>query len=80
MLKEAPNHVEFFPVFVLRFHQHQHQVRADGKILALIAQHEPDEILLNFIERNLQHLERVAANRVHLRMEFETRDAVTEID
>jgi hypothetical protein len=28
-LEEAANHIELFPILVLRFHQHQHQVGAD---------------------------------------------------
>ena len=79
-MKEPANHVELFPVFVLRFHQHQHQVRADGKVLTLVADDQADKILLDFVERNLQHLQRVAAYRIHFRMKLETGDAVAEID
>ena len=62
------------------FHQHQHDVRADAEVRALIAHHEPDEILFNFRERKLQHLKCVAADRVHLGVKLETRHAIADID
>src|SRR6185436_73760 len=80
VLKNAAHHVELFPVFLLRFHQHQHDVCADAEVHALVADDESDEVFLDFAECKLQHLKRVAANGVHLRVKLETRDTVANVD
>ncbi len=80
LLKETANHVQLFPVLILRFHQHEHQVRAHRKVLALIADYQSQEILFDFGQRYLQHLERVAPDRVHLRMKLETGHTIAQIN
>ncbi len=50
------------------------------KFRTLIAHDESDKILFNFRKRILQHLKRVAADSVHLRVKLETRNTVADID
>src|SRR5204863_6452568 len=79
-LENARHHLELFPVLFLRLHQHQHDVCADAEVWSLISDHEAEKILIDFAERKLQHLQRVAADGIHLRMKLETSDTVAEID
>ena len=79
-LESSPHQVEFFPVFLLRPHQHQHDVGAHAEVCPLISYYQANEILFNFGKRLLQHLQGVAANRIHLRMKLQARDAVANVD
>ena len=78
-MKDAHHHVQLFPVLLLSLHQHQHQIRADAEVLSLIANHQTNEILFNFRQRLLDHLQRVTADGIHLGMELEARDAIAQI-
>ena len=55
-------------------------IRTGREISALVADDETCEILFDLVDREVHHLNRVAADRVHLRMKLETRNAVAEID
>src|SRR5262245_38566028 len=79
-LEESTDQVELFPVFVLRFHQHQHDVRAHTEVWALVTNYQANEILFHFAEGKLQHLESVATDGVHLRMKLQARDSITKVD
>src|SRR4029077_4167632 len=46
----------------------------------VVADDERGEVRGGFLHGGVNHLERVAADRVHLRMELETDDAVAQID
>ena len=71
-LLERPDHqVELVPVLFLRFEQHEHQVRAGGEVQPLVADDQRGEVAFRLANACLQHLDRVAADRVHLRVELD---------
>src|SRR5687767_14972736 len=80
LLENSRHHVELVPVLFLCFHQHQHDVGADAEVWSLVSDDETDEVFVNFGERKLQHLERVAADGVHLRVKLETRNTITDVE
>jgi hypothetical protein len=49
-------------------------------VLRVVANDERDEVRGGFLHAQVQHLDRVAADRVHLRMKFDAEHAVAEID
>ncbi|EKD39983.1 MAG: hypothetical protein ACD_75C00218G0001 [uncultured bacterium] len=61
-------------------HGHHHQVGTDREIHALVANHQADTLLFRPLDRLVGHRQDVAADRVHLRMELETEDAVAQVD
>ena len=78
---KCPDHeIDFVPVPLLRLEEKQHQVRADGKIGRLVADDERTEVLRRFLQPRVHHLDGVAADRVHLRVEFEREHAVADVD
>jgi hypothetical protein len=60
--------------------QEQHQVRARGKIRRVVADHERREVRGGFLYAGVDHLDLIAAERVHLGVELEGQDAVAQVD
>ncbi len=79
VLEDARHHIEIFPVFVLGFHEHQHDVGAHTEVRSLIADHQADKILFHFADGKLQHLQRIAADCVHLRVKLEAGNSVADV-
>ena len=78
---EAANHqIDLVPVAFLRLEQQKHQVRADRKVRRVVADHERREVRRGFLDAREQHLARVGADRVHLRVELDRQHAVAEVD
>ena len=80
VLEAADGRVELVPLAFLRGEQHQHQIRADAEVLALVADHHRLVIARGLLDGGADHLHRVVAQRVHLAVELEAEDAVAEID
>ena len=80
LLERADHHVDLVPVAFLRLEQHQHQVGAGGEVGRVVADDQRLAALGGFLDAGLQHLDGVAADRIHLRMELDGDDAVAEID
>src|SRR5262245_55264218 len=80
VLKLLNGHRQLVPLALLRRKQDHHNVRAGRKILALVADDQPGEILLDLFDRKLDHPDLVLPERVHLRMELYAGDAVAKID
>ena len=80
VLERAHHQVHFVPVLLLRFEEQQHDVRAGGEVLAFVADDERGKIRRGLFQPGVQHLDSVAADRVHLRVEFDAQHAVAEID
>ena len=80
VLERADHQVDLVPVAFLRFEQQQHQVGAGGEVRRVVADDERREIRRGFLDAGVQHLDRVAADRVHLRVELDGEHAVAEID
>ena len=49
-------------------------------VLTLITDYQTNEVLFHFSQRSLQHLQRVAADGIHLRMKLQTSHSVANID
>ena len=79
-LERAHHQVDFVPVLLLRLEQHQHDVGAGREVLALVADDQRRESSPMLPEARVQHLNRVAADGVHLRVEFDAQHAVAKID
>ena len=80
LLERADHHVELVPVAFLRLEQDEHQVRAGGEIRRVVADDQRLAALGGFLHAGLQHLDGVAADGVHLRMELDRDDAVAKVD
>ena len=80
LLERANHHVDLVPVAFLRFEQHEHQVGAGRKVRRVVADHQRLAALRRFLHAGLQHLDGVAADGVHLRMELDGDDAVAQVD
>ena len=80
LLERAHHQVDFVPVALLRLEQQQHQVGAGREMLGVVANHQRREVCRGFLDRQLQHLDRVAADGVHLRVELDAEHAIAEID
>ena len=72
-LERADHQVDLVPVAFLRFEQQQHQVGAGGEVRRVVADDERREVRGGFLDAGVQHLDRVAADRVHLRVELDAR-------
>ena len=72
--------VQLVPFAFLRGQQHQHQIRADAEILALIGDDHGLEILLGLLEARVQHADLIFAQRVHLAVELDAQHAVAQVD
>ena len=62
------------------FEEEQHQVGTGGEVERVVADHECAEIRSGLFHRVPQHLDGVAADGVHLRVELEAEHAVAEIE
>ena len=72
--------VELVPLLLLHRQEHQHQVGADGELLALVADHQRVEVRLGLpCTAALQHGEGVGAERVHLGVELDEAAAVAQV-
>ncbi len=80
VLELAHHYVQVVPLLFLRGHQDQHEVRAGGKVHALIGDDHRVELGAQARETFVDHGEEVAADGVHLRMEFAADDAFAKID
>ena len=76
----ADHQVHFVPVALLRLEQQQHQVGAGGEVRRVVADDQRREVLRGFLHAGVQHLDRVAADRVHLRVELDLQHAVAHVD
>ena len=79
-LERADHQVDFVPVALLRLEQEQHQVRAGREEVGLGADDERREVPRRLVDAGEDHLDRVAADRVQLRVELDAEHAVAEID
>ena len=78
---ELPHHeVQVVPFLLLRGHQDEHQVRAGGKIHGLVGDHHGVELGAQAREAFVDHGEQVAADGVHLGVEFAADHAVAQVD
>ena len=80
LLEGTDHQIDLVPILFLCFEQDEHQVCAGGEVNAVVAHDQRREVLRRFADAFLQHLDRVAADRVHLRMELDRQHAVAEID
>ena len=80
LLEGVDRGAQFVPLLFLRGEQDHHQIRADGKILALVADDHGIEIRLEFREARAQHVHDVVADRVRFAVKFAAEHAVAEVD
>jgi len=78
-LKRADRHIDVVPVLFLRFEEEEHQIGARGEVESIVADNERNEVARCLEKAGLQHLNRVVAHDVHLRVELDAKDAVSEI-
>ena len=79
-LKRADHQIDLVPVAFLRLEQQQHEVGAGGEVRRVVADDQRREVRRRLLDAGVQHLDRVAADGVHLRMELDRQHAVAEID
>ena len=79
-LERADHQIDFVPVAFLRLEQEQHQVRAGGEVQPVVADDERREVVSSLLDGAAEHVDGVAADGVHLRMELDAEHAVAEID
>ena len=78
---ERPDHqVDVVPVALLRLEQQEHQVGAGREVRRVGADDEALIALLRLLHGRDHHRHRVAANRVHLRMELEAEHPVANVE
>ena len=80
ILKLLHRHMQFIPLLLLRAHQHQHQIRAHGKIHRLVRDHHGVEIGLQPLQSLVNHANQIRANGVHLGVKFATHHAIAQIN
>ena len=79
LLEAVDRQIQFIPLALLCRHQHHHQVGAHREVLALVANHHGVEVLVQFGQTSLQHLETVFAQGIHLAVKLATQNAVAQI-
>ena len=79
LLKRAHHRVDVLPVAFLRLEKKQHQIGTRREVLGFVADDERREIAFRLANARLQHLNGVAADNVHLRVELDAENTVAEI-
>ncbi len=78
---ELPHgHVDLVPLLLLRRHEQQHQVGADGKIRRLVGHHHCFKVRPQALDAGVQHGHQVAADGVHLGVKLAAQHAVAQVD
>ncbi len=80
LLEVVDGGVELVPLLLLRGEQHHHEIRAGGKVLALIADDHRLEVVFELGEARTHHEHDVVAHRVRLAMKIAAEDAIAQID
>ena len=79
LLERANHQVDLVPVALERFEQHEHEVCAGREIRRVVPDHQGGEIRRRLFHAGVEHLDRVAADCVHLRMELDDEHAVAHV-
>ena len=80
LLKRSNHRIDVFPVALLRLEEQQHQIGADGEVLPFGGDHQRREVIARFAHAALQHVECIAADRIHFRVQRYGEHVITEID
>ena len=80
VLKLLDREVQLVPLLLLRGDQHEHQIRAHGKIHGLVGDDHGVEIRVEPLQSLVEHGDQIRADRVHLRVKFAADHAVAKVD